>query len=435
MNLLIFTQSAWDETNSIGSTLSNIFNNFKNGKIAHLYCRAAQPNNNVCVSYYNISDKDLLKNVFSKKKEVGKTFNFESYKKTNGNMQKKETEEERVYNFFRKRPSVLAKWGREMLWKTRGWKNNKLENFLKEFSPDIIFAPCFSNYYPHEILWYIQTLTKAKVVLFHADDYLSYKGLNSSPLDYIDKIIRANIVKKSIKQSNLNYCISEEQKEEYEKKTGQEMKILFKGGNFNIRPATKKETEQKPVRIVYMGTTAYGRWKTLAMVSEAIQKLNKDSKDFDLSVYSQYKPSKKELKAFALPGASDFMGKVDSSKVPEVLSQADIVLHVESFEKKERLKTRLSFSTKIVDCLKSAKAVLAVGWEKAASINYFVRNDAGFVAANKDEIIEVLQEIKNNRKLLDEYSQKAWHCGKKNHQIETIQKSFYNDLESLLNKI
>jgi hypothetical protein len=54
----------------------------------------------------------------------------------------------------------------------------------------------------------------------------------------------------------------------------------------------------------------------------------------------------------------------------EILAKADIVLHAESFAKKEIRKTRLSFSTKIIDCMQSGSCLLAIGPESTASIRF-----------------------------------------------------------------
>ncbi|MDO9154304.1 MAG: glycosyltransferase [Paludibacter sp.] len=128
------------------------------------------------------------------------------------------------------------------------------------------------------------------------------------------------------------------------------------------------------------------------------------------------------------------MGAISADQVSDALNNADIVLHVESFKKNEKMKTRLSFSTKIVDCLASGWCVMDIGWHEAASIDYFIQNDAALVAFDEKSIAEQLKKVVENPDLLNEYAQKAWECGKRNHQIEDIQHNLYKDIYSLVNK-
>ena len=130
-------------------------------------------------------------------------------------------------------------------------------------------------------------------------------------------------------------------------------------------------------------------------------------------------------------GPSD-KGKIPSNQVKDNLMNGDIVLHLESFDNVEKEKTRLSFSTKIVDCLNSGRALMAIGWDKAASIDYLIKNDAALVATDENEIFNILKEIQNNPSILLEYANKAWTCGKRNHQIDEIQKNLYKELRSLV---
>jgi len=428
MKLIILTRSAWDDTNSLGNTMTNFWSGLDSQNIAHLYCRAATPNNNVCHQYYSICEKELIRSMFNCHYTSGKLFRLDVYNTSTEVENKDKQNEERLYGFFRKYSFVLAQWGQELLWKFGRWQNDQLDQFLANFSPDIIFAPCFSLLYMHKILWYVQKKTNAKVVLFHADDYLTVKGLGGSPLSRINRRLRARTVARSAKRADLNYCISPKQQEEYSIKVQKEMKLLYKGADFSVQPNYRRDNVRDLIRIVYVGSTLYGRWKTLGMLARAIQKINIDKPRFELLIYSQYQPSLKAEHAMVLEGASCFMGKVPAVQVPEILNDADIVLHVESFDKKERIATRLSFSTKIVDCLHSGRCVLAIGWKEAASIDYLIRNDAALVANSENEVMKQLMKIIKNPDTLAIYANKAWKCGKVNHQIEKIQADLYNDV-------
>lgn len=432
MKILILTRSAWDDTNSLGNTMTNFWAGWDGNDIANIYCRAAEPNNGVCTHYYSIHEKDLLKSIFNRRHIAGSAFAWD-FKGRTFKTENKDIENEKwLYDFFRSKSSVLAHWGQELLWKLGRWRNDTLNQFLYDFKPDIIFAPCFAAAYPHKLIWHIQERTNAKVVLFHADDYLTFKGLDNSILTRFNRKLRANTVIKSANKANLNYCISPSQQAEYHQKLKREMKLLYKGADFSFKPFYKRDFDAKLIRIIYIGSTQYGRWKTLGMLARAIQKIHADKLVFELLIYSQYQPLPEEEQTMVIKGSSRFMGKIEANEVNRALSDADIVLHVESFDETERLATRLSFSTKIVDCLHSNRCVMAIGWVEAASIDYLVKNDAALVANDEISIAEQLKRIINNPSIIEEYAQKGWDCGKRNHQIKDIQTRLLADLKSIL---
>ena len=126
------------------------------------------------------------------------------------------------------------------------------------------------------------------------------------------------------------------------------------------------------------------------------------------------------------------MGFISSSEIPRIQSEADILVHVESSSLKSRLWVRQSFSTKIVDYLKTARPILAVGPKEVASIEHLVRNDCAIVADNKDELIEKLNEVINDNSKLTEIALKGYECGKKYHNKADYNKMLSEDLRSKL---
>ena len=82
------------------------------------------------------------------------------------------------------------------------------------------------------------------------------------------------------------------------------------------------------------------------------------------------------------------------------------------FDMKYKFDTRLSFSTKIIDCLHSGCAVFAVAWEKHSGLIYLRKKDAALCATNDKEIKSILNDISNDSGIIEEYKNKACECGK-----------------------
>ena len=189
--------------------------------------------------------------------------------------------------------------------------------------------------------------------------------------------------------------------------------------------------------MVYTGNIGSGRYKQLAHIGKAIDEINKSREDvrFELDIYSMTPMTKKMDKALTISEAVSFKGAADIADVPKIQGMADILIHAESFDLKNRLAVHQSFSTKIVDYLWEAKCIFAVGPRDVASIDYLIKNDAAIAAVTVDEIKKKIEEIANNKNIIYEYGEKAWKCGKKNHQIDDIQKKLKTDFDELLDRI
>ena len=86
-------------------------------------------------------------------------------------------------------------------------------------------------------------------------------------------------------------------------------------------------------------------------------------------------------------------GALTLKQVKMVQKEADILVFVESLEKKFRDTARLSFSTKITDYLRSGKCIFAIGDKNIAPIDYFNRYDSAVTATSYEQILEKLIEL------------------------------------------
>src|SRR5690606_13352268 len=128
------------------------------------------------------------------------------------------------------------------------------------------------------------------------------------------------------------------------------------------------------------------RWKTLAAVAEALKVINADRIRMTLDIYTQEKVTDEHRKEILTSEAVKTHGRVTPQQLEGIYRNADIALHVESFEKKYRYATRVSFSTKIIDLMASSCAILAICWDKHAGYQYLKAQDAAFCVSEIHEI-------------------------------------------------
>lgn len=391
MNILVITRGSWNIDNNTGNTLEKLFCNLKNCNIYNLYMRDEEENNSCSKITFRISEQKLIKSWFFNR-EIGEIIERSQVgiqEKTSRNITEK-----KMYDFAKKTEFYLLWFIREIIWLKENWKSRKLDNFLEKIDPDIIFMPAYTFWYPYRILNYIYKKTNAKVVLFHADDNYSLKQYHFSAFYWLYRFILRKWIRKSVEISKINYCISEMQVEEYSKYFNKECSLLRKGYE-------KKNIREKkyltPIEIVFTGNMSSGRWKTLRDIGIALDEINRNGLKVNLNIYTGTPLTRKMSKEFSKIFSIKFKGKISPTKVIKVQENADILLHVESFDLKDLLEVRLSFSTKIIDYINMKRCILAVGPNNIASIQYFIENRIGYVISDKKSIKDKLVYLLNKK--------------------------------------
>ena len=219
---------------------------------------------------------------------------------------------------------------------------------------------------------------------------------------------------------------------EFEKKFKVPTKFLVKCGSFDEEKIHR--TVNSPIQLVYAGKLYCNRWKTLAMMADAVKIINEQTgnKKIVLNIYTRDAVTKKQDKLLNDGINSIIHGGVSAEELTRVYHRSDVALHIEGFDLKNRLLTKDSFSTKVMDCLSSGCAVLAVCADIHAAGQYLRAQDAAMVASSAKEISEILERISDDPRTVTKYAEKAYLCGVKNHERKNIQAMLRADLESAL---
>lgn len=426
MKILIISLELWREDINGGNVLSNLFSGI-DAEFAQIYCSAGEPQNNVCKLYYQMTDRMIIKNIIEKK-EIGNIIKYDEFPKnsihSNIEVDKTDLKKNKILRMF-KGSSMYAV--REILWKSSKWKNDNLEKFILDFNPDIIFAPCYGSHIMLSINRYVSELTKVPMISYISDDSYSLKQVSFSPVYWINRFILRSNLRKTMPYYELTYTMAEEQLKEYSEALNCNMKILKKSGIFSEYPINKEVNT--PIRLVYAGGIYLGRWKTLSKIVEALKAINKDSIKMVLDIYTGNELNKKQKKLLN-DGINSFVHKpVSQQELKKIYCKSDIALHVESFDLKNKLKVRLSFSTKIIDCLESTCAIMAICDKGQAGYSYLKEEDIAICIDNLNNIESRLRYICENPYIINEYSEKARLCGINNHQKEIIQQNIVMDFK------
>ena len=433
IKILVISQVPWREENSVGNSFSNIFGGIENIKIANIYCGVGLPNTNLVKKFHQTNERMLLKNILSKKNKAGFTFQ-NNVAEVNNQVSEDATKDVSKFKFFQKNRFLIFLWLREIIWRFGRWKSPEMKKFIDDFNPDIIFLPIFYPVFMNRIGLFVQKYSNKKMVGYISDDHYTLKQYSLNPFFWIDRLINRSFVKKAIDKCEILYVISDIQKQDYDKCFQKNCKILYKGANFDdINNFDKKTQISKPIQFLFSGNIIAGRYKTLGEIGIALDKINSNGVKAILTIYTNSILTNHMKKVLSCKSIQ-LKEPVSYSEILKIQANSDVLVHVESFNKKERLLVRQSFSTKIVDYLKASKCIFAVGTKETASINYLIKNNAAVVATNSIEIEIKLLEIINNTNKIEEFSKLAYNCGKRNHQINVIQENLYNDFIKIAHK-
>ena len=422
MKILVIA-SSWNDQNAVGNTYSNWFGGeeWSDDEFACLCFRMQEPSNSVCKKYYRFTDIENLKKIFLPQ-SIGEYFNYENSSNANGEAAVKE---KKLITTLHSRPHHFVYFVQEVL-RTKGmWVNRRFKEFLTSFSPDIIFTTIDGVCMPKALYKCIRTNTNAKIVLYASDDMVG----KYMTFPFYRRAILLRGYANAIKYADKLYGASTLLCAEYGIRFQKNIVPLYKGCEVND---LKKSNSNDAVRFVYAGNLLYGRADTLAVLAKCISEQNRVGANMMLEIYTGTEVKPNVAERLNISGASAIMGSRPYSEIKKIMNCADVVLHVESFEKKQIDYVHYSFSTKIMDCLQSGTATLAIGPAGIASIEY-LRNIPGVRTVDSPESIQTaVHEIYENRgELLCDASMSREYA-MRFHDMHAVRSALRKDFDGLI---
>lgn len=430
MNILVISSTPWSSNNSFGNTYSNLFEGMGGLTFANIALKPVTETDPIVDSCFSISENALIANLLHSRLETGREVDVKTTLAKDLSGGSRQTEFA-VKEFARKKRWMIMFWARDLIWKLGRWKSPQLLKYLDAVKPDLIFQPIYFVSHPNDIVHFVKKYTGVPMVGYVSDDVYTLCQFSLSPFYWLDRIYKRRKVKRTIQQCEILYVISELQKQEYEKIFGVPCKILTKCADFSGEPLVKTQYNT-PLQLVFTGNIGTNRWKSLAMIAEALEQINQNGVRAQLRIYTATPLTAKMEKALQKGESSFIMGSIPASEVPKTQADADILVHVEATDLKNKLAVRQSFSTKLVDYFKTARPILAVGPRDVASIDHLIRNDCALTGETVEEVKQALLSVLDNPDKLNDLSRKAYACGKKNHNKEKMQQMLQADLSKIV---
>ncbi|MBQ4516638.1 MAG: hypothetical protein II978_07600 [Clostridia bacterium] len=419
--VLVCSVSCWNKY-AASDTFPLLLEGYGASYVANLYIRNEIPDSPVCKNYFCISENAVIKSILNRKIKTGrKVFAKQEEAKSSGD---EFAVINRLYQNNVNKRRYLLLYAREILWKLGCWKSKELDAFLDEFKPDTVFFVMEGYIHLNRISRYILKRTGAKGVGYFWDDNFTYKQSNS--LGYkIYRFFQRRDLKKSAKMCSNFFAITPKTKKEADEFFGINCEVLTKPIDYKDAQYEKPQPSL-PLKMLYTGKLIIGRFDTVKLIGEALDEINKNDVKIELDVYTTTvldEKMKSELSPYV-----HILGAIPQTEVEKVQKEADVLLFAEAIAGKKSKAARLSFSTKLTDYFRSGKCILAVGNEETAPMEYLKEEDAAIIASDKEGLINALLQMTENLQLVSDYGEKAYECGKKNHDKEMIQKRLFNVL-------
>lgn len=403
--VLVISHNPFSDTQNNGKTLSAFFKGWPKDKIAQLYLTLDKFDTTVCEKFYRITDLDVLKTIFSKK-QVGIEYTQTEEEKAADIAIKNGTEKEKLHknklyllirDLYQKRNPFMY-CIRNLAWKiVKPWKQEKLNKWIDDFNPDVVFFQSSNVYAIFDMVYDICKKRNIPLVMETTDDYVT-SHFSIDPFYWIDHYKMKNRYTKAVKYSSCIFAIGDMMAKEYQERFGGNFKVAMNSISIKnkVTPYVPKEKE---VNFLYAGNLGLNRWKVLHEIGIALKEIVQENDiKINFEVYSIERPQKEILKALTIENIMTYKGSLDSEELLKKRNESDILVHVESFDKKNKYITRLSVSTKIPEYLVSKRCILAVGPKNVASIRYIEDNDLGVVITTnqKKQMKEKLIELVTN---------------------------------------
>jgi hypothetical protein len=288
MRILLITDEVWNDDVHKNNILTNWFSNF-DAEFANIYLSPGLPKNSVCKKYFQITDRMMIKSLFSSN-TAGMTFQLNNKKTFTKQIENENTP---FLKFLKSNSNEFVRLSKEIIWSFGRYNISSLKDFIHDFKPDIVFSPRYATLKILRLEKIVRDITNIPIVAFTGDNEYSLKIFNLSPFFWIRKFLLRSKIRTMMPIYSKFYTLSEIQNQEYSKIFGNKFDLLRKGGTFG--EAYHSKDISLPIKIIYAGKLYSNRWKTLYLLRNQIKIINEKFKEkkFNLFIYTDDKLTRK----------------------------------------------------------------------------------------------------------------------------------------------
>ncbi|WP_319504955.1 glycosyltransferase [Bacteroides graminisolvens] len=419
--LLIISHNIIDNSNNVGKTVISLLKQWPQEDIYSIYFRNEIRSTMLCDHSYMISDRDVLGALSPlNKNKCGRTVDADRNAKD-------VVSDASAYRMGNKRYPIIS-MVRDVLWHTRKWKTNALKEWVENINPDVILFIPNDYVLAFEIADYVYSLVNAKMYTFFTDDSFYYKQ-NTGLIDTLRRNWIKKIGKDIIDESTGMITASHLMQSEYKELFGKDSIVL---GNCveisNISNQIRQSSDGDYI-FSYIGNLHSNRWRCLLDIAKAIENISSSfQKNIIIKVYTASDLPKSVLRQLKSQKCMQFMGCIPACEVKKAQEESDALIHIEAFDYKSKVSTRLSMSTKIFEYMSRNVPIFAYGPNDISSMSFLALGPFAKTCSDPSELTLKLKEFLSFDKERTQIRDKAYLYAKENFIEEKISQLFFDFL-------
>ncbi|MBN2523942.1 MAG: glycosyltransferase [Bacteroidales bacterium] len=432
--VLIFGQP-FNNIHGGGITLTNLFKGWDKSKIAvadsgHMMNEITR---DVCDIYYQLGNEEYKWlfpfNLIQKKYKSGlKSFSEKDAQRGN------ETKNGIRYKLVNSLFYPLMQWLGLFYCVIRIKMSSQFRNWLTEFNPDVLYVQVTTR---ESILFVAELIEYLKIpaAIHFMDDWPStiikpglFKNYWKNKIDSELKVLLGKV--------DLHLSISDSMSVEYKKRYGKEFRAFHNPIDTGFwLPHTKNDfsIDKENVKILCSGRIGQnGISESLIEVASAIDKMNRDGLGIKLHIQTSTR-EKSIINRLNDFHCVTFNAFVNYTQLPEIFSDADILLLANDFDSKSISYLRYSMPTKASEYMISGTPVLVYTSGLAAVSVFFSEHQCGYCISNncEEEIIKGIRFLIVNKEYRRKISNNAVNTAIEKFDAIKVRNEFQNLLSSL----
>lgn len=415
--VLVIEPTPFNWHSCMGIMKSRLFSGWPKDRLAQIVYSSAQPSFDVCEHYWLISKTGILEGLLGRNlrplieslpPQAGTSttptelFHYDSRPRI-----------ERMFSGLDERFRVPI--GEAIL--HLPWALSKpLRRWINAFNPDVVFSAAGTA----SILRMAVRVARSRkipIVPYYTDDW---------PATQYENVLLRNRLRKNLSfwlrqclaLSTVRLACCDQMSAEYRNRYGGEFEtLLFPEPSRDVSETIRQPGRTEPVQLVFIGSLTPDRWRSLREIGEALLDLHAEGLKGELVIYTLPAGVARFGPYLTLEPVMRTVGPALPEIVPLLQGQADVLVHVESFDAGFRRWTRLSLSTKIPQYLMAGKCIFAYGPAEAASMQYLSATKVGVTVGEQDpELLrEALRQLISSAKLRQELAGRARAVGEQRH--------------------